>query len=88
MRTIYDCFANVCRPLRLYTICVVTVHAGSKENPGLLIKTNEIIHRTHTHCKRLIITSTDSVLCLYSLLYEKALPILYIWCCELTYTHF
>ena len=51
-------------------------YSGGKKNPDLSIKTTENVHLTHRHCKRLITTSTD-VLCLYSPLYEIALPMPY-----------
>ena len=44
MHTLYDCFANVCRP-----ICVVPVFATNESNfdtyTGFQLKTNEIIIR-------------------------------------------
>ena len=45
----------------------------AKKNPNLPIKITENVHLTYKHCKRLIITSTDVVLYLYSPLYELAL---------------
>ena len=53
IHTLYDCFANVCRPLRLYTICVVTVLATVESNfntyTGFQLKTSENYHSTHSY---------------------------------------
>ena len=63
-------------------------YSGGKKNPDLPIKSTENLNMTCGHCKRLVTTPTDVVLCLYSQLYEIALRILYIRCCELNYIHF
>ena len=42
-------------------------YSGGKKNPDLPIKSTENLKTTCRHCKRLVITSTDVVLCLYSL---------------------
>ena len=51
MHALYDCFANVCRPL--CTICVVPVLATIKSNfkmyTGFPFKTNKKYHSIHSH---------------------------------------
>ena len=64
------------------------MYSGGKKNPDLPIKSTENLYMTCRPCKRLVTTPTDVVLCLYSELYEIALRILYIRCCELNYIHF
>ena len=63
-------------------------YSGGKKNPDLSIKSTEILNMTCSHCKHLVTTPTDVVLCSYSQLYEIALQILYIRCCDLNYIHF
>ena len=62
------------------------IYSGGKKNPDFPIKSTE--NMTCRHCKRLVTTPTDVVLCLYSQLDDIALRILYIRCCELNYIHF
>ena len=66
----------------------MSMYSGGKKNPDLPIKSTENVNMTCRHCKRLVTTPIDVVLCLYSQLYEIALRILYIRCCELNYIHF
>ena len=63
-------------------------YSGGKKNPELPIKSTENLNMTCRHCKRLVTTPTDVVLCVYSQLHKLALRILYIRCCELNYIHF
>ena len=63
-------------------------YSGGKKNPDLPIKSTENLNMTCRHCNRLVTTPTDVVLCLYSQLYEIAIRMLYIRCCELNYIHF
>ena len=63
-------------------------YSGGKKNPDLGIKSTENLKMTCRHSKRLVITPTDVVLCLYSQLYDIALRILQIKCCGVNYTHF
>ena len=63
-------------------------YSGGKKNPDLPVKSAENLYMTYRHCKRLVTTTTDGVLCLYSQFYEIALRILYIKCSELNYIHF
>ena len=64
------------------------LYSGGKKNPDLPIKSTENFNMTCRHCKRLVTTPTDVVLCLCCQLYEIALRILYIRCCDLNYIHF
>ena len=59
-----------------------------QKESGPPIKYTENLNLTCRHCKHLGTTPTNVVLCLYSLLYEIALRILYIRCCEMNYIHF
>ena len=63
-------------------------YSGDKKNPDLSIKSTENVHMIYRHCKRLIISSTDAVLCLYSPLCEITVPISFIRCCGLNFPHF
>ena len=71
---------------------IITVVSGTysngKKNLMLKIKITENVNVIHAHCRRLIITYTDAVLCLYNPLYEMTLLISYIICCGLNYSHF
>ena len=53
MHTLNDCYANVHRPLRLYTICVVTVLATVKSNfntyTEFQLEPNKNYHSIHSH---------------------------------------
>ena len=42
------------------------IYSGGKKNPDLPIKSTENINMTCRHCKHLVTTPTDAVLCLYS----------------------
>ena len=53
------------------------MYSGGKKNPDLLIKSTENLNMTCRHYKRLVITPTDVVFCLYSQLYERALRMTY-----------
>ena len=64
------------------------IYSDGKKNPDLPIKFTENLNMTCRHCKRLVTTPTDVVLCLYSQLYDMALRMLYIRCCEVNYIHF
>ena len=76
-------------PLWMISVPACTyMYSGGKKNPDLPIKSTENLNMTCRHCKRLVTTPTDVVLRLYSQLYEIALRILYIRCCELNYIHF
>ena len=66
---------------------VIYSYSGGKKNPDLPIKSTENLNMTCRHCKRLVTTPTDVVLCVYSQLHKLALRILYIRCCELNYIH-
>ena len=68
----------------LLTLIRSLMYSGGKKNPDLPIKSIENLYMTCRHCKRLVTTPTDVVLCLYSQLYEIALRILYtsIRCCS------
>ena len=72
---------------RLFNDCTPN-YSGGKKNPDLPIKSTENLNMTCRHCKRLVTTPTDVVLCLYCQLYKIALRILYIRCCDLNYIHF
>ena len=63
-------------------------YSGGKKNPDLPIKSTENLNMTCRHCKRLVTAPTDVALGLYSQLFEIALRILYIRCCELNYINF
>ena len=45
---------------------VHTIYNGAKKNPDLPIKSTENLNMTCRHCKRLVTTPTDVVLCLYN----------------------
>ena len=54
MHSLYDCFANVCRFLRLYTICVEPVLAtvfwlNFNMYTGFQLKINENYHLIQSH---------------------------------------
>ena len=44
----------------------IYIYSGGKKNPDLPIKSTENLNMTCRHCKRLVTTPTDVVLCLYS----------------------
>ena len=53
----------------------VYIYSGGKKNPHLPIESTESLDMTCRHCKSLVTTPTDVVLCLHSQLYEIALRI-------------
>ena len=79
----YNCIMCLSRQSPNSSLDFSPCYSGGKKNPDLTIKSTENINMTCRHCKRLVTTPTDVVLYLYSQLYEIALRILYIRCCEL-----
>ena len=47
------------------------MYSGGKKNPDLPIKSTENLNMTCRHCKRLVTTPTDVVLCIYTVSYMK-----------------
>ena len=84
----YIFFSNIDKLFTNKSNMIFVFYSGGKKNPDLLIKSTENLNMTCRHCKRLVTTPTDVVLCLYSQLYEIALRILYIRCFELNYIYF